>query len=204
MRWRYATKRMNNKIVPEEIINQIIEAIHLSPSSLGLQPYEVFVISNPEIKARVQPIAFNQKQIVESSHLLVFAAWDKYTDERIEKTLGHILTEKGLAAENIAAQIIGSKNYFKDKSEEFQLAHAVKQSSIALGVAVLTAALNGIDASPMEGFNPAGLDEFLGLKEKGLRSATLLALGYRDEENDWSLKQVKARKPLADVFNRID
>lgn len=180
MNWRYATKRMINKTVPESTVNKIIEAIHLSPSSLGLQPYEVFVITNPEMKNKILPIAFNQKQVVEASHLLVFAAWDKYTEERIDKVFDHLARERNLPAAEVEGQKNAAKKYFFALSEEAQYCQATKQSGIALGVAILTAALEGIDASSMEGFNPAALDEFLQLKEKGLRSTTLLALGYRD------------------------
>jgi nitroreductase / dihydropteridine reductase len=203
MNWRYAIKRMNNQIVPDQIVGTIIEAIHLSPSSLGLQPYKVFIITDPETKAKILPIAYNQKQIVESSHLFVFAVWDKYTDERIEKVLGYILSNKGLSAEDLESQITSAKNYFREKSDEFHFAHAVKQSAVALGVAILTAALEGIDASSMEGFNPVALDELLGLTEKGLKSTTLFAIGYRDEENDWNYNLKKARKPLEDLVTNI-
>ncbi len=203
MHWRYATKRMINKAVPESTVNNIIEAIHLSPSSLGLQPYEVFVISNPEMKNKILPIAFNQKQVVESSYLLVFAAWTKYTEERIDKVFDHLAQERNLPAADIEGQKNAAKKYFSAISDEAQFYHAAKQSGIALGVAVLTAALEGIDASPMEGFNPASLDEFLGLKEKGLRSTSLLALGYRDEMNDWSHKLKKVRKPLQELVTII-
>ncbi len=105
MLWRYATKRMIKKPVPESTVNKILEAIHLSPSGLGLQPYEVFVISNPEMKSKILPIAFNQKQIVQSSHLLVFAAWDKYTDERIDKVFDYLSQQR-----NPAADMEGQKN----------------------------------------------------------------------------------------------
>jgi nitroreductase/dihydropteridine reductase len=203
LQWRYAIKRMNNRVVPDQIVGKIVEAIHLAPSSLGLQPYEVFIIGDPEIKHKISPIAFHQKQVTESSHLLVFAAWDKYTDKRIERVLGHILSEKNVPAEDITAQITSAKNYFREKSDEFHFAHAVKQSAIALGVAILTAALEGIDASPMEGFNPVALDEFLGLKEKGLKSTTLFAIGYRDEENDWNHKLKKVRKPREELVTNI-
>lgn len=203
MHWRYATKKMINKAVPESTVNKIIEVIHLSPSSLGLQPYEVFVISNPEIKNKILPIAFNQKQVVESSYLLVFAAWDKYTEERINKAFDHLSEQRNLPAADIEGQKNSARKYFSEISDEAQFYHAAKQSGIALGVAVLTAALEGIDASPMEGFNPAALDEFLGLKEKGLRSTTLLALGYRDEINDWNYKLKKVRRPLQELITTI-
>lgn len=200
--WRYATKRMIHKTVPQSTVNKIIEAIHLSPSGLGLQPYEVFVISNQEMKRKILPIAFNQKQVVESSHLLVFAAWDKYTNERIDKVFNHLSQQRNLP-EDVEGQKNSAKKYFSEISDEAQFHHAVKQSGIALGITVLTAALEGIDTSPMEGFNPAALDEFLGLKEKGLRSTALLALGYRDLINDWNYKLKKVRKPLEELMTII-
>ena len=203
MRWRYASKRMVNKTIPESIVNEILEGIHLSPSSLGLQPYEIFVVSNPEIKNKILPIAYNQNQIVQSSHLLVFAAWDKYTDQRIDKAFDHLAHERNFPAADIEAQKNAAKKYFSAVSDEEQFYHAAKQSGIALGIALLTAALEGVDASAMEGFNPAALDEFLGLKEKGLRSTTLLALGYRDEMNDWIYKLKKVRKPLQELITTI-
>ncbi len=200
--WRYATKRMINKTVPQSTVNKIINAIHLSPSGLGLQPYEVFVISNQEMKSEILPIAFNQKQVAESSHLLVFAAWDKYTDERIDKVFDYLSRQRNLTSD-AEGQKNSAKKYFSEISDEAQFHHAAKQSGIALGIAVLTAALEGIDASPMEGFNPAALDKFLGLKEKGLRSTALLALGYRDETNDWNYKLKKVRKPLDELITII-
>lgn len=203
MRWRYAIKRMINKTVPESMINKIIESIHLSPSSLGLQPYEVFVISNQHTKSKILPIAYNQKQVVQSSHLLVFAAWDKYTDERIDKAFDHLSQQRNLPSADTEEQKNSAKKYFNEISDEAQYHHAAKQSGIALGVAVVTAALEGVDASPMEGFNPAALDEFLELKEKGLRSTVLLALGYRDETNDWNYKLKKVRKPLQELITTI-
>jgi nitroreductase/dihydropteridine reductase len=203
LNWRYATKRMTGEKVPDQSLNTILEAIHLAPSSFGFQPYEILVISDQELKAKIQPVAFNQNQIVESSHLLVFAAWDRYTEERIDQEVNFMARERSLSDEDATTQKNIAKNFFKEKSDEFHFAHAVKQSSIALGMAILTAALEGIDASPMEGFNPVALNALLGLPEKGLRSATLLALGYRNPENDWNLKLPKARKPFNQLITQI-
>lgn len=203
LNWRYATKRMTGKVVPENIVNKIMESIHLSPSSFGFQPYEIFVISNQDMKSKIQLLAFNQAQIVESSHLLVFVAWDRYTEERIGKAVDFQVSQKGLSEADAITQKNIAKNFFREKSDDFHFSHAVKQSSIALGIALLTAALEAVDASPMEGFNPVALDEFLDLKVKGLRSTTLLALGYRDEENDWNYKLNKARKPLDELMTKI-
>ncbi len=203
LQWRYATKRMINKAVPESTVNKIIEAIHLSPSSLGLQPYEILVINNAEMKQKNLPIAFNQKQIVESSHLLVFAAWDKYTDERIDNVFNHLAQQRNQPLAEVEGQKSAAKKFFSALSNEAQFYHAAKQAGIALGIAVLTAAIEEIDASSMEGFNPSALDELLGLKEKGLRSTALLALGYRDVANDWNYKLKKVRKPLKELITTI-
>jgi nitroreductase/dihydropteridine reductase len=203
LNWRYATKRMTGETVPDHSLNTILEAIHLSPSSFGFQPYEILVISDPDLKAKIQPVAFNQNQIVESSHLLVFAAWDKYTEERIDHEVDFMAKVRSVSDEDATTQKNIAKNFFKEKSDDFHFAHAVKQSAIALGVAILTAALEGIDASPMEGFNPIALNALLGLPERGLKSATLLALGYRNPENDWNLKLPKARKPIDQLIKKL-
>src|SRR5687768_4107193 len=83
LNWRYATKKMNGKAVPQEKVDLILEAARLAPTSSGLQPYKVIVISNPDLKQTLLAHSFNQSQIVDSSHLLVFAAWDTYTEDRI-------------------------------------------------------------------------------------------------------------------------
>lgn len=203
MEWRYATKRMTNKIVPDSTITKIIKAIHLSPSAMGLQPYEIFVITNNEIKGRILPIAYNQQQVTACSHLLVFAAWDAYTESRIDQVFDHLSAQRDIPVTETAGQRNAAKKYFHELSDDENFHHAAKQANIALGIAVLTAALEGTDASPMEGFNPVALDEFLGLKEKGLRSSMLLALGYRDEANDWNYAMKKVRKPIEELVTTI-
>lgn len=203
LKWRYATKRMTGRKVPETIIDKIIMAAHLAPSGIGLQPYEIFIITNPELKARILPIAMNQPQVVESSHLLVFAVWDNYTTERINKVFEHLDHQRNQAATVSEKQKNVTINYFKGFTQEENFHHAAKQAHIALGLSVGAAALSGIDATPMEGFNPKELDELLELKERGLRSSMLLALGYRDEEKDWNLNALKVRKPITEFITKI-
>lgn len=203
MKWRYAAKRMSGKKIPDSTLNKIIEAMHLAPSGIGLQPYEIISITNNELKSKIEPIAFNQKQIVESSHLLVFAAWDTYSKERIDGVFDHLAKERDLPIEKTLGQRNFSKQFFGAMSDENNFHHAAKQAHIALGIATLVAALEGIDATPMEGFDPLALDELLGLKEKGLKSSMLLALGYRDDSNDWNLNLKKVRKPLSEFLTEI-
>lgn len=196
LNWRYATKKMTGEKIPSEKINNILEAAHLAPSGIGLQPYEIIVISDPEIKKQILPIAMNQSPIIESSHLLVFAVWDEYSKERIDKVFDYLTEKRNADSAKYDKQRAFSKQFFGNMSIEENFHHAAKQANIALGLAIIEAASEGIDSTPMEGFDPIVLDEFLKLPSKGLRSSMLLALGYRDPENDWNLKLEKVRKPF--------
>lgn len=153
------------------------------------------MISNQNLKEHVLPIAMNQPQIVESSHLLVFAVWDEYSHERIDKVFDRLNAERGLTHPTAERQRNFAKNFFGQMSLDENFHHAAKQANIALGLSIATAALQRVDACPMEGFDAAKLDLLLGLPTKGLRSSMLLALGYRDEEKDWNFKLKKVRKP---------
>ncbi|MDO3695714.1 NAD(P)H-dependent oxidoreductase [Wenyingzhuangia sp. chi5] len=203
LNWRHAVKAMNGKQVPEEKVERILEAIRLTATSSGLQPFEVIVVENQEIKEKIKPVAWNQSVITECSHLLVFAAWDTYTPERINEVFD--LTNKVRGYENE-----GFENYrqmllntYPQKPAAENFTHAAKQAYIAFGSALIAAAYEGVDATPMEGFDPAAVDEILGLKEKGLGSAILLPLGYRDEQNDWLHGQKKVRKSAETMFTTL-
>lgn len=194
--WRYATKRMiAGKTVPQEKVERIVEAARLAPSSSGLQPYEVLVISDPALKAKIQPVAKNQAQIVDCSHLLVFAAWDNYTVERIQNVYEQTKKDRGTVSEYWTNYINVMKENYPPRGAEVNFQHTARQAYIGLGFALLAAAAEGVDSTPMEGFDPAGLDEVLGLRAKGLRSVLLMPLGYRDVANDYLVNQKKSRRP---------
>ena len=203
LKWRYATKAMNGETVPQEKIDNIIEAISLAPTSSGLQPFEVFVITNQEVKEQIKPIAWNQSVITDCSHLLVFAAWDTYTAERINKMFDLTNTVRGFENEgweNYRQMLLSS---YPQRDAEVNFNHAAKQAYIAFSQAMAAAAFEGVDSTPMEGFDPAALDKILGLKEKGLRSCVILTLGYRATENDWLVKLKKVRKSKEDLVTEI-
>lgn len=103
LEWRYATKKMNGKAVPQEKVDYILEAARLSPSSSGLQPYRVIVVTDPEIKEKMKPIAWDQSQITDASHILVFAAWENYTEEKIKAVFKETLTARGLPLDKMDA-----------------------------------------------------------------------------------------------------
>ncbi|MEP0714249.1 NAD(P)H-dependent oxidoreductase [Algoriphagus sp.] len=195
LNWRYATKSMNGTPVPQEKVDYILEAIRLSASSSGLQPYEILVITDPEVKEKIKPIAWNQSQITDASHVLVFAAWDNYTEERINAVFKFNNEQRNIPdsmTDDYRTMLL--KNYGAKTAEE-NFTHAAKQAYIALGTALIAAAEQEVDSTPMEGFDPAALDEILDLKSKGLRSVIVLPLGYRNEEGDWLVNMKKVRTP---------
>lgn len=204
LNWRYAAKAMNGKKVAQDKIDNILEAVSLAPTSSGLQPFEVFVITSQEVKQKIRPISWDQSVITDCSHLLAFAAWDTYTEERINKMFDLTNEVRGFKNEGWEnyRQMLLSSYPQKDAEENFQ--HAAKQAYIAFSQAIAAAAFEQVDATPLEGFDPVALDEILGLKEKGLRSCVMLPLGYRDTDNDWLVNLVKVRKPKDDLLILID
>ncbi|WP_233885648.1 NAD(P)H-dependent oxidoreductase [Tenacibaculum piscium] len=204
LKWRYAAKAMNGKKVSEEKVTRILEAARLAPTSSGLQPFEIFVIKNQEIKEKIRPIAWNQSVITDCSHLLVFAAWDTYTEDRINHMFDLTNEIRGFKNEGWEnyRQMLLSTYPQKDAEENFN--HAAKQAYIAFSQAITAAAYEQVDATPIEGFDPAAVDEILNLREKGLRSAVLLPLGYRAEDEDWLVNLVKVRKPMDELVTVIE
>lgn len=203
LNWRYATKKMNGTTVPQDKVDHILEAARLAPSSSGLQPFEVLVISNKELLEKIKLVSHGQSQITDCSHLLVFAAWDTYTEARINEVFDRNNSERNLPESMTAdyrKMLLGA---YPNRPAEENYQHAAKQAYIALGIAMIAAAELKVDATPMEGFDAKGLDELLNLKDKGLRSAIILPLGYRDAENDWLVKMKKVRTPKEKFITEI-
>lgn len=199
LEWRYASKKMNGKRVPEDKVEKIMEAIRIAPSSIGLQPYSVIVIADPELKNQILPVANNQLQIVDSSHLLVFAAWDKITTERVEDYISLNAEKRKVSLESLDGLKSKLLNISKRSDEEnFEL--AARQAYIAFATGIAAAAEERVDATPMEGFNNVALDELLNLKDKSLRSLTLLPLGYREKEKNWLVNLPKVRREKENLF----
>ena len=204
LNWRYAAKAMNGEKVAEDKVERILEAARLAPTSSGLQPFEIFVIKNQDIKEKIRPVAWNQSMITDCSHLLVFAAWDTYTADRINYMFDLTNDIRGFKNEGWEnyRQMLLSVYPQKDAEENFN--HAAKQAYIAFANAITAAAFEGVDATPIEGFEPDAVDEILGLRDKGLRSAVLLPLGYRKEDADWLVNLAKVRKPMEELVTIIE
>jgi len=205
LQWRYATKKMDStKTVPEAKLEQILEAIRLSASSSGLQPYEILVVTNKEIREKIRAIAWDQSQITDCSYLLVFAAWDNYTAERINDAFDMTEEMRNFKSEAGTAYRKNLLTNYTARDPEVNFTHAAKQTYIALGTALIAAAYEEVDATPMEGFDPAGLDEILNLKARALRSVVLLPLGYRKADEDWLVNLKKVRRPKDQLISKIE
>jgi nitroreductase len=204
LQWRYATKKMDPaRAVPAEKVDRILEAIRLSASSSGLQPYTVLVVTNPEVRAKIRAHAWDQAQITDGSHLLVFAAWDHYTPERINAMFDLVNEERGFRSEGWEAYRQKLLSTYPLRSPEDNFQHAARQAYIGLGTALIAAAEEGVDATPMEGFEPHKVDEILGLKDKGLRSVVIVPLGYRAAEGDWLVNLKKVRRPRSEFVIEV-
>ncbi|MFZ7091916.1 NAD(P)H-dependent oxidoreductase [Primorskyibacter sp. 2E233] len=203
LNWRYATKKMDpSKPVPQDKVDQIVEAVRMAPTSSGTQPFHLFVITNPETRAEIRKVAWDQAQITDGSHLLVFAAWDNYTAERIDNVVEQMEDERG-KSETLSGYYDNLKNAYLPRAEDVNYNHAARQAYIGLGFALAAAAELEVDSTPMEGFDPEAVDAILGLREKGLRSVVLLPLGYRQEEGDWLVKMKKVRKPREEFVTQV-
>lgn len=196
LKWRYATKKYDpTKKVAQEKVDKIIEAARMAPTSSGMQQFRVIEITDQELKNKIVPIARGQEIVAECSHLLVFAAWDKYTEKRIDDIFEFTAKERDMPMERYKDYTDRLKKSYLAQSEIENFAHTARQSYIGLAMALAQAAELKVDATPMEGFTNEELDKLLALNEKGLKSVTLLPLGYRDENKDWLVNMKKVRIP---------
>ena len=204
LQWRYATKKMDpTRAVPQDKVERILEATRLAATSSGLQPFEVLVVTNTEVREKIKAIAWGQGQITDGSHLLVFAAWDDYTAERINHMFDLTNSVRGIKNE-------GWENYrqmllktYPQRGAEVNYQHAARQAYIGLGTALIAAANEQVDSTPMEGFDPDALDAILDLRTRGLRSVAILPLGYREPAQDWLVNLAKIRRPREQFVTEV-
>ena len=195
MQWRYATKRMNGQQVASEKLDNILQAIRLSASSFGLQPYRLIVVADAATKDKIHAQACQQPQVTECSHLLVFASLTRINAATVSEYIGRIAKERGISPD--APQLQEYAQMMNDAISARSAAQisewAARQAYIGLGTGMVAAAMERVDATPMEGFDPPAMDSVLGLADKGLSSRVLLALGYRDAEQDYLAQARKVR-----------
>ncbi|HOD09624.1 MAG TPA: NAD(P)H-dependent oxidoreductase [Flavobacterium sp.] len=198
--WRYATKKFDaTKKVSNEDFEILKEAIQLSASSYGLQPYKVFIIENPEIRAKIQPVAWGQTQIVDASHLVVFANITNFSDTEIDAYIKNLSETRGIPVESVQ----GYSDFMKSKITTLPVEErnnwTAKQTYLALGNLLNAAAEMKIDVTPMEGFEPAAVNEILGFDKLGLNASLIATIGYRHED-DATQHYAKVRKSNEELF----
>lgn len=202
LKWRYATKKYDaTKKVSKEDIETLKEAVQLSVSSIGLQPYRVLVIESPEVREKLKAAANgnNQSLVTDASYLFVFANETNVGDAHIDKYFNNIMKTRGIEAESLKDFKNSISGYIGGLSVEEKDAWTSKQSYIALSSLINAAALLKIDTTPIEGFNAAQFNEILGLEELGLSATVIVTVGYRHED-DYMQHAVKVRKPSEELF----
>lgn len=203
LHWRHAVKAYDpTKKVSPELVDQIVEAARMAPTSSGLQQFRVLVVENQEIKNKLAETALNPDCMRDCSHLLVFAAWDRYTAERIDAMYDWTTQERGLPQGRFSTYTDKLKSIYLNQTAEENFAHTARQTYIALGLALAQAAELRVDTTPVEGFSNEVLDEILGLEKLGLKSVSLMYVGYADTTRDWLGTMKKVRVPKEEF--RID
>lgn len=203
LNWRYATKRFDSqKKLSSEEVAHLLESIQLSASSYGLQPYEVFVISDQAVKEKLKPAAFNQPQITEASHIFVFAGLKSIDENYLKDFLENISKTRKIDL----AELQGLKNMLHNSilalPQPEQQLWAKNQAYIALGNFLSAAASLKVDTCPMEGFVTEEIDKILGLPEKNLSTAVMATAGYRSA-GDAAQHAAKVRKNKEELFHLI-
>ena len=198
--WRYATKKFDaTKKITTEDLSTLKEAIRLSASSYGLQPYKIIIVENPELRAQLQAAAYGQAQVVDASHLIVFANEMNFGEEGIVNFSKNMSETRGIPLESIQGYVEYMKSNIVTLSEETRNIWSAKQTYLALGNLLNVAAELKIDTTPMEGFVPAQVNEILGLDKLGLNASLLVTLGYRHYE-DATQHYKKVRKSNEELF----
>ncbi len=198
--WRYATKKFDtSKKISNEDLATLKEAIRLSASSYGLQPYKVIIVENPELRAKLQPAAWGQSQITEASHLVVFANIVDFGEEEIVAYFKDLTETRNIPMEAVQGYADFMKSKVISLPAETKNTWTSKQTYLALGNLLNAAAELKIDVTPMEGFDPAQFNEILGLEKLGLSAVLVAAVGYR-HENDDTQHYAKVRKSNEELF----
>ena len=202
LNWRYATKRMNGTKVPQEKIDRILEAIRLSPTSFGLQPFKVIVVEDAALRERIYNEACQQPQIKEASHILIFAANKNVSAGLVDDYMQLIAATREIPVEGLSGFRAAFDGIVSGTAEQ-NFVWTARQAYIAFGVGIVAATNEDVDATPMEGFSTESLDKILGLAEQNLSATTILTLGYRDEKTDTLVHAAKVRKSKSALFEFI-
>jgi len=198
--WRYATKKFDpSKKIADKDLVILKEAIRLSSSSYGLQPYKIIIVENPDLREQLKPAAWGQSQIVDASHIIVFANELNYGESGIDDYFKNVSQTREVPVESMQGYIDFMKASITALSDNDRNIWSAKQTYLALGNLMNAAAELRIDVTPMEGFVPEKVNEILGLNELGLNATLIATLGYRHEE-DATQYFKKVRKSNEELF----
>jgi nitroreductase len=204
LNWRYATKQFDpNRKISAQDWATIEDALLLTPSSGGLQPWKFIVITDPVVRAKLLPASYGQSQITNASHLVVFAGKTNFSEADVDAIINRTATTRGVSVESLApfrGMLVGGIVQAMD--EKARDAWARNQAYIALGNLLTSAALLGIDACPMEGFDRGQYDEILGLNAQGYASAVIATVGNRAETDPYA-NAPKVRFPKEQIFSHV-
>ena len=196
LEWRYACKKFDaDKRISDTDLNTILDSIQLTPSSYGLQPIKVLLIETKELREQIKPIAWNQAQVVDASHLLVFCHYTALSESYVDQHVSLMANTRNLPIEKLQGFGTHVKSSIATMDADHVNQWTGKQTYIALGQVLLSCALLKIDATPMEGFDRRALDELLDLSKDGLSASLLCPIGYRHAEDPYiTLKKVRKTK----------
>lgn len=204
LEWRYATKIFNpNRRIPEADWNALLESLHLSPSSLGLQMWKFIDVREPSVRAELRSVSWDQPQVTDSSHLVVFCARRDFSTEDVQRYLERIVEVRGVTMESLNLYRDRIVELAGSKSPDVLKAWLERQVYIALGFMMSCAANLRIDTCALEGMDPAAYDRILKLEDSPYYKLCALALGYRDEEADKYARLAKVRFDRGDVIQVI-
>lgn len=200
LRWRYATKKFDtSKILSKQQIDDLLESVQLSASSFGLQPYRIVVVTDPSIRAKVREHAWGQAQITDASHLIAVCPMRSIDEAYVTKYIDLIAQTRGIPSEHLKGFHDMMMGFISAKTPEALAVWLRCQAYIAVGFLLSAAAQNGIDACPMEGFDPAHVDVDLGLLDANLTAAVLVAVGFRAADDE-AANYKKVRFPKKELF----
>ncbi|WP_153397381.1 NAD(P)H-dependent oxidoreductase [Chryseobacterium vaccae] len=199
---RYSVKKFNHEIIPQEILHNILESGKLSASSLGLQPYKIFVVESEEMKQKLIPAFYNPSQISTCSHLIVIISKKTIEENYIRGYFSHISEVRETPLENLDLFKKSITQHISQKTQDEIFTWAEKQSYIVLANLMYAAAIENIDSCPMEGFRQDVIEEVLNINPETEKVTVTLALGYRSEEDHFQHMK-KVRKPNEKLFKFI-
>ncbi len=203
LKWRYATKKFNSDLhLSAAQIELLKEAINLTPSSYGMQPLHYYFISDKQTKEQILEHSYRQNQVVDASLLIVFCVQTNLTEKHTQAYIDNIADIRKQTPESLDGFKNMMNGVIERMSSDEQLSWAAKQAYIALGNIMTVCATQKLDACPMEGFNPKGVDEILDLESKGLKSVLMLPVGYRATDDEY-IKREKVRMKLDDIITNI-